>query len=134
MKPKNRLKRIRLISFAHVWLYFTGYYNLCMLYISPKGGGLTYFLKLFFHWVTFILIIFLLYRRKFCDSHIILVYFLLRRNYYYKKWDFLINVLYAFGVTASEYFYGEIYVRYLCHKCTSIFYYEEIITVRIGVY
>ena len=35
---------------------------------------MTYFFKLFVHSVTFILIIFLLYRRKFCDGHIILVY------------------------------------------------------------
>ena len=37
-------------------------------------GELTHFLKLFNHSATFILIIFLLYRRKFCDGHIILVY------------------------------------------------------------
>ena len=35
---------------------------------------MTYFLKLFFHSVTFILIIFLIYRRKFCDGHIVLVF------------------------------------------------------------
>ena len=87
LKPENRLKRIRLISFAHVWLYFTGIkticsflklncYNFYLLYISLKGGGrLTYFLKLFIHSGSFILIIFLIYRRKFCVGHIILVFF-----------------------------------------------------------
>ena len=52
--------------------------NLYMLYVSPKGGGRTdetYFLKLFFHSFTFILIIVPLYGRKFCDGHIILVVF-----------------------------------------------------------
>ena len=49
-----------------------------MLYISPKGGrGRTYIFKLLIHSVTFILIIFLIYRRKFCDGHIILVFFAL---------------------------------------------------------
>ena len=47
-------------------------YNLYM-YISPKEEGLTYFFKVFIHSVTFILIIFLIYRRKFCNGHILLV-------------------------------------------------------------
>ena len=34
---------------------------------------MTYFFKLIIHSVTFILIIFLIYSRKFCDGHIILV-------------------------------------------------------------
>ena len=89
MKPENHLKSIRLISFAHVWLFFTGiktvcsslklnFYNLCMLYASPKwGGGTTIiiFKKLFIHSFNFILIILSLYRRKFCDGHIILIFF-----------------------------------------------------------
>ena len=36
---------------------------------------MTYFFKFFIHSVIFILIIFLIYRRKFCDGHIILVYY-----------------------------------------------------------
>ena len=47
---ENRLEDIRLISFIHEWLYFTGIkivcsllklncYNLYVLYVSPLGGG-----------------------------------------------------------------------------------------------
>ena len=43
----------------------------------PKGGGadVTYFFLLFIHSFTSILITVPLYRRKFCDGHIILVFF-----------------------------------------------------------
>ena len=42
----------------------------------PQGGGtdITYFFYLFIHSYTCILITVPLYRRKFCDGHIILVY------------------------------------------------------------
>ena len=57
---------------------------------------MTYFLKLFFHSVTFILIIFLLYRRKFCDGHIILVFLwpfvhknVSHRKLHVQKWYFV---------------------------------------------
>ena len=84
---KNRLKRIRLISFAHVWLYFTGIkivcsflklncYNLDMFYTSPKGGDWhNIFFLIIYPFIYFILILVPLYRRKFCDGHIILVFF-----------------------------------------------------------
>ena len=87
MKFENRLEGVRLISFMHVWLSFTGIKivcsflklnccNLYMLYVSSKGGGLTkhIFFSLFIHSFTCILITVPFYRRKFCDGHIIIVY------------------------------------------------------------
>ena len=45
----------------------------CCIYPQRGGGRLTFIFKLLIHSITFILIIFLKYRRKFCDGHIILV-------------------------------------------------------------
>ena len=78
-----------MVSFVHLWLYFAGfkivvellhapflnYFNLCMVHASQKGGG-DYPTNLFFYcWVIYIIVP--LYRRKFCDAHIILVFVLL---------------------------------------------------------
>ena len=53
---------------------------------------MTYFFKLLIHSVTFILIIFLIYTRKFCDGHIILVFLIFVQRQFFEEcfhFDFL---------------------------------------------
>ena len=47
-----------------------------MLYVSPKKGGGTdkIFFLIIYPFIYFILILVPLYRRKFCDGHVILVF------------------------------------------------------------
>ena len=51
------------------------FYNLYMVHASQKGGGIGIVIYIFLFLIIYIIV--QLYRRKFCDHHIILIYFVL---------------------------------------------------------